>query len=227
MRVWPLTIRIEVKGRQKAARDIREVIAEVETRFGPRVLESNVFRKALDLWGLGVLDAKVQDNLAGDKLKRRTGQLATRTKVVTGLTASKGKGIAVEIQSRDVPYASIQESGGTIRAKNKLLTVPLPAALTNAGVLRKTAAEFRKDPGPFGRTGIIKSKKGNLLVVGFPRGPSRVRGARNAFTPLFVLKKSVEIPASEWASSATDEALPELPAVIRQAFDQEFRRGST
>lgn len=231
-----MTLRIEVKGQTRAARQIREVIREVEERFGPKALESKVFRKALDLWGLTSVDAAVQQNLAGDKLNRRTGQLATRTKVVTGLRASKGTGIAVEIQTRDTPYARIHEHGGTIRAQDKLLTVPLPAALTRAGVLRKTAAELQERPAPFGSTIVIRSKAGNLIVAGLPRrgrgrgrGRSRARGGRSAqrtrLTPLFVLKKQVEIPETNWASSAVDETLPQLPAVIRQVFDQEFPRG--
>jgi len=36
-------------------------------------------------------------------------------------------------------YAAIQEKGGTITAKGKMLTVPLPAALTPAGVVKKAA----------------------------------------------------------------------------------------
>lgn len=215
-----MTLKFEVKGQTTAARQIRQVVREVEQRFGPQALKSRVFQKALDLWALTAVDAKLQQNLAGDKLKRRTGQLATRTKVSVGLRASKGSGIAIAIESR-VHYAHIQESGGTIRARGKLLTVPLPAALTPAGVLRKTAAKFRTQPSPFGSTGVIRSRKGNLLVVGFPRGGSRTRRGRNAFTPLFVLKRKVVIPESKFASDAVDSTLPELPDIIRQVFDQE------
>lgn len=88
--------------------------------------------------------------------------------------------------TQSVKYASIQDQGGTIRKKDKKLTIPLP------GVKGRIA----NYPGGF----FIKSKRGNVLYV-IPKW-GKVRGGENSkrkgFTPLFVLKDEVTIPASGW-----------------------------
>ena len=91
-------------------------------------------------------------------------------------------------------YADIQDRGGTIRPKNKQwLTVPLPG-------VKGRAANF---PDAF----IIKSKKGNLLIV--QRSWKKVRGGENyqgaGLQPLFVLKKEVTLPATGWFSTPIEE----------------------
>lgn len=57
-------------------------------------------------------------------------------------------------------YAAIQEKGGTITAKGKMLTVPLPAALTPAGVVKKAADKRNLDL-------ILLRAKGSSRMVAF------------------------------------------------------------
>ena len=77
-----------------------------------------------------------------------------------------------------VPYAEAQERGGTIHAvRAKYLTIPLPAALTPAGVLRKRARLWEN-------TFFKKSKAGNLIL--FQKQSGKI-------IPLFLLKKSVTL----------------------------------
>lgn len=81
----------------------------------------------------------------------------------------------------------------TIRPKNvKYLTIPLDAAKTKAGVARGGARS-----GVFGETFVMKSKAGNLLIMG-KRVRQRGKSAGQTFgdvTPLFVLKKKVVVTA--------------------------------
>lgn len=207
-----MTVKITINA--KTAREgFRKALQEIKTRFGTEALKSRVFRRALDAWGAIALDGEIQKQLANKALARRTGGLANATFVKTNLKGEAGS-LAVEIQS-NVPYARIQETGGTIRAKDKLLSIPLPRALTKAGVLRNTAAELRAK----GNTFVQRSRAGNLLI--FQRGKKKSRTSAAELIPLFVLKREVVIPASHWATISTDEALPALAGFIRDAFDRE------
>jgi len=81
----------------------------------------------------------------------------------------------------------------TIVPKNaKYLTIPLPAAMTGAGVGKGLART-----GPWGETFIAKSKAGNLIIYGKQRymKGKRIGQLRSQIIPLFLLKKSVTIRA--------------------------------
>lgn len=90
------------------------------------------------------------------------------------------------------PGARIQEYGGTVTPKSaKYLTIPLPANLTPAGRLRRSARDLLsdKETGAF----FLRSKAGNLLIA---RDKNRGReGSDPNLEFLFVLKKRVVIPA--------------------------------
>lgn len=217
-----MTVEIRILGGPEAIQgQLDEVLRELQQRFGSRSkVLSRTLNTAIDDWGLTILEPEVQKNLAGLRLRRRTGQLANRTRVNTAIRPVEGRDslkVSVEIQSTDVPYARIQEFGGTIRPQEKqFLTIPLPAALTPAGVLRNTAEQLRET----GRTFIAKSRQGNLIIFQRRGRGSRTRAGQEAdITPLFVLLKRVQIPASKWASSAVDATLPKLPDFIRDAIE--------
>ena len=77
--------------------------------------------------------------------------------------------------------ANVHERGATITPKRaKYLTIPLPAALTKRGTPIKPNARAWKN------TFILKSKKGNLLIM--------QKKGKGDMVPLYVLKKSVKIP---------------------------------
>ena len=128
-------------------------------------------------------------NLSGPILKTKSAHLR---RSITGKTF-KGKLIEAIVGSgifgrKPVKYARIHEKGGRIKAKKKFLTIPLPG-------VKGRAANF---PDAF----IIKSKKGNLLIVE-KRGDKGLR-------PLFALKKEVTIPARHWLSQSIREMKPDL-----------------
>lgn len=81
--------------------------------------------------------------------------------------------------------------------RSKYLTIPLPAAMTKAGVVRGTARSFMGKEGVFGKTFIAKSKAGNLIIFGQKRieKGKRTGELRREIVPLFVLKKQVKIKA--------------------------------
>lgn len=133
---------------------------------------------------------KIIRNLSGPILKTRSAHLR---RSITGRTFP-GKVIKAVVGSgifgrRAVKYARIHEFGGKIRpVKAKMLTIPLPG-------IKGRAANY---PDSF----IIKSKKGNLLIV--------EKAGKRGIRPLFALKKEVTIPARHWLSRSIDEMKPDL-----------------
>ena len=154
-------------------------------------------------WQIYELEKQVQLGLAGLDLNRRTGHLSRGvrfSKVVTSTLGEAEVKVSMGVLPDYVPYAMIQETGGTIKSKGKLLTVPTRYALTTAGVTKKPAPEWKN-------TFVIKTKSGNLLIM-----QNRKHGE---VVPLFVLRKSVKIPASHWASNAVKRSLPKLQTEIK------------
>ena len=73
------------------------------------------------------------------------------------------------------------------------LTIPLPAAMDSHGVARGSA----RDKGIFGETFLGKSKAGNMIIFGkllYVKG-AKAGQVKGKLVPLFVLKKSVSVPA--------------------------------
>jgi hypothetical protein len=100
-----------------------------------------------------------------------------------------------------VPYANMQEADETtITPKNaQYLAIPLPAALTGAGVPRYKSP-LRDDPSMAGAF-VIKSKIGNLLLA--KRDGKKI-------TPLFILKKSVTVHGRMGARKKLEEKAPAM-----------------
>lgn len=148
------------------------------------------FRFQLTRWG-GKAKKHILKNIRGNLLKVRTAKLWRSIGFKTKTEGSKsyidiGSGVAGR---KAPPYARIQEKGGKITPKKaKMLTIPLPG-------IKGVAANF---PDAF----IIKSKKGNVLLV--------EKKGKKGLRPLFVLKKSVTIPASHWLSQSIAEMKPDL-----------------
>lgn len=158
-----------------------------------------------------VLQAKI--NATRGILKAKTGQLGRNISGRVGgdkdtIQITVGTGIP---PNKSVAYASIHEYGGKIvprRAKN--LTIPLPGV---RGVIRDY-------PGGF----FIKSKTGRVLYC--IQDWKKVRGGENhqraGIRPLFLLRKSVEIPARHWLGrsiEAQDSSLKQAlnpAAIIRE-----------
>lgn len=73
------------------------------------------------------------------------------------------------------------------------LTIPLPAAMNAQGVAKGSA----RDKSIFGETFLAKSESGNMIIFGktlYVKG-KKAGQAKGKIVPLFVLKKSVRVPA--------------------------------
>ena len=140
--------------------------------------------------------------LRGQVLNRRTGRLADtaeyhiqkKDRIVSGHVGFKQ------------PYATIHEKGGTIQAKYaEYLTMPLPRALTPAGVVKKPATDWED-------TFVQKSKKGNLIIF--------QKSGRNII-PLFVLKRKVKIPKRPYIAPS----LKETKNIINEIVGETIKMG--
>jgi hypothetical protein len=105
----------------------------------------------------------------------------------------------------DVVYARIHEAGGVIRAKGKLLAVPLSFANVPRGMSPKDW--------PRGELKVIprKGKDSLLGVVG------RAGKTRNP-APKYVLKRQVTIPGVRYAEAAAEQARPAIEQTIREGL---------
>ena len=144
----------------------------------------------LTAWGKDTVRAIVTSGILGTRsgqLKRNVGMLV-RGGENPELTLGTGVG-----GTKSVVYARIHEEGGTIVPKNaKALTIPL------AGV-KGTAANY-------GNLFILKTVTGHALLC--QKNPKR------GFRALFLLVKSVKIPARHWVSRPINAAKPELDRML-------------
>lgn len=102
-------------------------------------------------------------------------------------------------------YAAVHERGGVIRAKSgRALAVPLDGAKTPGGRSRTPAEMARKYPDMF----MLKRPGKPPLLVRPLRVKGQPGGRIREFEPLFVLVKSVKIPARHWLSGG-----------VRRGFD--------
>lgn len=138
----------------------------------------------------------------GSTLQIRSGELRRSIKrETTGATLG-------DLFSRvysDSPFASIQEQGGTITAKNKYirvpggpyLNIPTPSNLDGSGLMINS-------PGTVFATGgyILRSKTGKYLIMS--------KGG----TPMFVLTRSVDVPARLGMEDAVTDEIPTLLSTL-------------
>jgi hypothetical protein len=139
----------------------------------------------------GLAQKHIMRQVSGGILKTRTGKLRRSIRFNIKLGNNH---YYLEIGSHGVVYARILEKGGTITPKNaKFLTIPLPG-------VKGRASNY---PDAF----VIKSKKGNLLLV--------QKKGRSGIVPLFVLKKSVKIPDFWWLKGSMEEKRMTLDRMLQ------------
>jgi hypothetical protein len=178
-------------------------------------------------------------NTRGKKLRVRTGAL--RNSVggrVKGTKIENLRGI-FRVGGSRAGYAAAQEFGADVRPKSaKMLRVPiyppLGKALTATGRLRsgavpkptgrrsRTGRPVYESP-RFGRTFIVRSKKGNLLIAA--SAGNRTRGGKfGGLRYLFALRPRVEIPARLNAGRTLEKLakykLRQMPGRVRVAIEK-------
>ena len=151
---------------------------------------------------IGLKNAGVLNSRSGELKRSITAQPAT----VDGDVVRGYIGIGTK-------YGKVQfgKSGQTYHMMPKSaqwLTIPLPGALASNGTARGSAG----DKAIFGQTFFAKSKAGNLILFGklnYVRG-KKAGQAKGDILPLFVLKKSVDVPATITTESLRDWTQPIL-----------------
>lgn len=149
------------------------------------------------------VEAKLKENISGPILKVRTGYLrhsmsAKLFNDSSGISALVGSGVRY---GERVKYADILETGGVIRPKKgKYLAIPIGEARTKSGVARGRPRDFANT---FIRKGIIFQKYG-----------------KNSIRPLFILKKSVTIPAFRYMGQTAEQQINIVEQSVLQAINQ-------
>ncbi len=119
----------------------------------------------------------------------------------TEFTVTSEKLKARGVFGSNLVYDLQRRFGGPIRPKNaKWLAIPLPPALTPAGVARK------KSPREYDFLVPIKTKAGNLLLA----RPEE----DDTITPFYVLKREVHQEGNDDVEAAVDKVRRDVPAIM-------------
>ena len=183
---------------------------DIHTKGVPKALSKGTYSidDAISDWQDVDLDPRIQERLKGIDLKSRTGHLAQSINAQNSTLVLEGtENLELTYKSK-VPYAHIHEKGGKIEPVSaKYLKIPFKhdkpslrnLTSTKSGVHRPN---FNKDD-----TFIARSKAGNLIIF---------LNRNKKIVPLYVLKKSVKIPASHWFENSVDDTEGKLkPRLVR------------
>lgn len=187
----------------------REDLDSIKSRLGkidPRKQDS-VLGRAFKQASLKVSDKLVM-NVSGRILNRRTGHLAQSIGAKIEKDGNDWVGTVGSGYGRydRLPYAEIHETGGVITPKHaKYLTIPLKAALTPTGAPKRGGARDWQN------TFVGKSKAGNLIIF---------QKSGRGLIPLYVLKKSVTIPARKYMSVTLQEMQKYFVMAIRGSIER-------
>jgi hypothetical protein len=149
--------------------------------------------------------SRAQARVSGSVLAVRTGRLRQS---IRGSVNSPGGGVidvslraGGRVGNKSVPYAAAHEFGATIRPRRaRMLRIPLPAALTGAGVDRFATPLRQTGAGLFY---LRRSRRGSLILF------HRVTGE-----PWYVLKDKTRIPERPYLRPSLLEAGRDVPARI-------------
>ncbi|QIG66816.1 putative tail protein [Rhizobium phage RHph_TM16] len=141
-----------------------------------------------------------------NSLSRRTGRSIAALRKGIKVTGNRLDTIRATL---DIPLPlAYHEYGYSKRSNGKLLTIPLPAALTPNGVPLKT------NPRQWPNTFVATSKAGNLII--FQR-----RGRR--IIPLYLLKDTIKVPARLGARQEMQNAIPHFAERMADEIGRAFK----
>ena len=177
--------------------------------------------KALASWGRTYWRRLAEERLSGRPgLNRRSGNLS-RDWVVETSDEAEEMSITVRTQGAANTYAGTQEgiNGNpvTLTPKNgKYMWMPLAANLMPNGMARITPRQA------IGQGGFVHFGHGNPVFLGKPLVKQGPRSLYLAVVPLFVLLRSVTIPARMGAGQLFQSMLPDLKTSISDAISGAF-----
>lgn len=162
------------------------------------------FRKNAEDWAGETIRYIKQSYKGGKVFKRPPKELDLRLgHLVKAFGTERAEiilGTGQAIGREPVVYAEIQERGGWIVPKKaRALTIPFPAAKGQSASMWRT------------RSFIIKKQNGaNVGII------ATVTGKRGKIVPLFLLRKSVKLPARYWFSTPIAERTPFLQMMMSE-----------
>lgn len=139
-------------------------------------------------------------------LSKRTGRAVES--IVRSVTVKGTTWETLSAKIGGINYLAIHEYGGTIKSTGKLMTIPLPAALSNRGTSPVFARQWKD-------TFVARSKKGNLIIF--------QRRGRDV-VPLYVLKNQVYIPPRLGMRAELEEQMPYFMSRAADRIAEEFTR---
>jgi hypothetical protein len=172
-------------------------------RLTPAVINAAEKSVAIEMINLA---AQIKQHFGDNGLHRRTGALS-RSIVPGPLSSGRGGVTSSVLAGQKLPYARIQEFGGTIRPVHaQYLAIPLDAVKTAGGVARfgpRDASQAGYDT--FIRNNIIFGKRDGEV------------------TPLFLLKKEVTIPARPYFWPTVNREAPGIIERVTVAISEAMR----
>jgi phage gpG-like protein len=187
--------------------DVDRVINKL-AQLDPKRKDDIAYKSFVD--ATAFIEQQLKMNISGKILKVRSGRLHTSIGSIVDDSGNQLHGIIGSgvRQGQRVPYADIHETGGTITPKRvNWLTIPLRAALTPAGMPRGRARDFEN-------TFFAYSKAGNLILF-------QLKGKKAV--ALFLLKKSVTIPARRYMSITAEECAGQIADIMINRIDKELQ----
>lgn len=184
-----------------------EEFSAAMARLGPQVYEAlrlGLLRYCLD-FAMGTVPRLVVQNL-----HNRRGQ--------SGLAGSfraepfgsgDDAGVAVFTHS---PYARLQEEGGTVTAKGRMLAIPVGQARTAAGVTRGNPRAW-----PESDTFVGKTPGGHLAIM--------LRNRDGSADPIFLLRRQVTVPPRLGVMAAWDAGAQGRNDLLSRAATLALDRG--
>ena len=179
---------VRSEGRREAVERIKRLTPEIRENGAREIMRLSV-----------VLRETARQKYTEAGLHVRTGALESSIQALP-ITETEHEIIGKVVAGQKLKYARAQEFGAVIRPKHaRYLAIPLAAAKTAAGVARfapRQAAAAGYDS-TFVSKGVIFGRQGDQAI------------------PLFVLKRSVRIPARPFMRPALALMRPQIEAGIR------------
>jgi phage gpG-like protein len=162
---------------------------------------------------LTILEAEILQNVRSRSgLHVRTGALLNSISASKKVESTGAGNFTAQIGSVGVPYASTHEFGGLILPKNRqFLAIP-------------TVANQRPDGSPIVTTGQLQiMQKLGMAFIHNGTIFQRLGGKESAPQPMFVLRRSVEVPARPFIRPALaakqDQIMKDFGIFISASFD--------
>lgn len=161
-------------------------------------------------WGALFLQRLQRERLSGGGgsgmgLNRRSGNLSRDWNTVASADAGNLT-VHIETTGTGDKYARLQEFGGTVVPKSsEWLWIPLDQNKTSNGVARITPRQAVSNGGFY-----TNARNGGKIFWAYALTKAARKKAKGELVPLFVLKKSVYVPARMGATSLFESMLPLL-----------------